>query len=85
MESETPELDHSQSGKIKSFPKTKRQTPDDIECVPLAHHCAIEDGIPVVQSFKWMIHLNGKGLHFVCSNCGTVLTLEEVQDAYEEE
>jgi len=79
------ESDISELGKIKNFPKPKRQTPEDLECMPLAHHCSIENDIPVVQNFKWIIHLNGKGLHMICSNCGTVLTLEEVLNAYEED
>lgn len=78
MESDKPEL-----GKIRSFPKAKRQTPDDIGCIPMMHDCIGDAGGSFC--FKWIIHLNGSGLHFLCSNCGTSLTLEEIQNAYEEE
>jgi hypothetical protein len=71
----------SKKGKVHAFPKSKRQTPEELECLPLAHICVAEYNI---QCFKWTIHLNGKGLHFLCSNCGLGMTLEEVLEAYEE-
>lgn len=74
----------SEKGKIRSFPKAKRQTPDDIECIPMMHQCLAEE-MGYVFNFKWVIHMNGNGLHFICDNCGTALTLQEIQDAYEEE
>lgn len=73
----------SEKGKIRNFPKPKRQTPDEVDCIPMMHNC-IGDTASVF-CFKWIIHLNGNGLHFLCSNCGTSLTLQEIQDAYEED
>lgn len=75
----------SEKGKIRNFPKPKRQTPDDIGCVPMMHMCLSEDMGGSVFNFKWLIHLNGAGLHFICNNCGTSLTLEEIMNAYEED
>ena len=72
----------SEKGKVHAFPKPKKQTPDELECLPLAHMCSADE---TVQCFKWMVHLNGKGLHFLCSNCGLGMTLEEVIDAYKTE
>lgn len=70
--------------KVTAFPKVKKQTPEDLECIPMMHMCIPDDATPI-YNFKWMIHLNGKGLHFLCDNCGTSLTLEEIMNAYEED
>jgi len=63
--------------KITNFPKAKRQTPEDLDAVPLAHICCADDNI---QSFKWAIHMKGDGLWFICSNCGLGLDIQTVLD-----
>jgi len=69
----------TEKGIVRNFPKSKRQTPEDIGCLPLAHICSVDDNI---QSFRWMIHYGSSGLHFLCANCGIALTLEEITEIY---
>ncbi len=73
--------EESEKGKVCVFPKIKKQTPDDFECLPLAHICSADDNI---QSFRWMIHYGKSGLHFLCANCGISLTIEEVSECFNE-
>lgn len=72
----------SDKGKIRNFPKPKRQTPEDLEALPLAHVCSADDNI---QSFRWCIHMRGDGLWFICANCGLGLNLETVMDCFNED
>jgi hypothetical protein len=64
---------------VTAFPKSKKQTPDDLDSLPLAHVCSVEDNI---QSFRWCIQMRGDGLWFVCSNCGIDMSLEQVMECY---
>jgi len=77
----TPAKEVSVDSKITNFPKAKRQTPEDLDALPLAHVCSADDNI---QSFRWCIHMKGDGLWFICSNCGLGMDLQSVLECYED-
>ncbi len=76
MDSEDSEK--KELGKVRTFPKFKRETPDEMPPVPLAHYCTDNS-----ENFKWVIRLHHDGLHFYCSKCLDSLTLDEVNQAFE--
>jgi hypothetical protein len=76
------EVSVDSDSKVTTFPKAKRQTPEDLDALPLAHVCSVDDNI---QSFRWCIHMKGDGLWFICSNCGLGLDMQTVLDCFEGE
>lgn len=71
--------ENSDKGKIKNFPKAKRETPDDMDAVQLVHACTEN-----TEGMAYAIHLTGKGLVFPCLTCGHSITLDEVVESFKE-
>jgi len=78
--SDIPDKVEEKPSKIRQFPKAKRETPDEIEPLVLAHTCS-----ETTEGFHWAIQLRHSGLYFVCCTCGLGMTLEEVLTCYEED
>jgi len=70
------------SDKVTHFPRVKRETPDEIEDLPIMHQCLSE---PEIVSFKWGLHLCHDGLKVVCLECGLGLSMNDLLDSVNEE
>lgn len=62
------------TGNIRSFTRTKKATPEDAEPIVVTHPCG-----DVTVAYGWAIHYYPDATFaFVCRNCGTRLTMEEL-------
>jgi hypothetical protein len=78
MSSASAKQSHS---KIKHFPKYKRETPDELDPVPLLHVCVDDDG-DKMMSLHWVVQMRYDGLEYICMGCGSRMTHDEVLEIF---